>query len=78
MIGPWKGPDRRVHDATEKPFELEFCTIVEENLLYDPVGFLVRSVPCKDPPADHRNKRGSRLSPDVAVCPRFGAAFRRA
>ena len=48
MIGPWKGLDGKVHDATGKTFELEFCTvahwkngeIVEENLFYDQVGFL--------------------------------------
>ena len=48
MIGPWKGLDGKVHDATGKMFELEFCTvarwqngeIVEENLFYDQVGFL--------------------------------------
>jgi hypothetical protein len=41
MIGPWKGLDGKVHDATGKTFELEFCTvarwqngeIVEENLV---------------------------------------------
>jgi ketosteroid isomerase-like protein len=48
MIGPWKGLDGTVHNATGKTFELEFCTvahwkngeIVEENLFYDQVGFL--------------------------------------
>jgi ketosteroid isomerase-like protein len=48
MIGPWKGLDGKVHEATGKTFELEFCTvarwqdgaIVEENLFYDQVGFL--------------------------------------
>ena len=27
MIGPWKGLDGKVHDATGKTFELEFCTV---------------------------------------------------
>jgi len=48
MIGPWQGLDGKVHEATGKTFELEFCTvarwkdgeIVEENLFYDQVGFL--------------------------------------
>jgi SnoaL-like polyketide cyclase len=48
MKGPWKGLDGKVHPATNKPFELEFCTvarwkngeIVEEKLFYDQVGFL--------------------------------------
>jgi len=48
MIGPWKGLDGKVHAATGKTFELEFCTvahwkngeIVEEKLFYDQVGFL--------------------------------------
>lgn len=48
MVGPWKGLDGKVHAATGKAFELEFCTvarwkngeIVEENLFYDQVGFL--------------------------------------
>jgi len=48
MIGPWKGLDGKVHEATGKTFELQFCTvahwkngeIVEENLFYDQVGFL--------------------------------------
>ena len=48
MIGPWTGLDGKVHNATGKTFELEFCTvarwkkgeIVEENLFYDQVGFL--------------------------------------
>ena len=48
MIGPWTGLDGKVHEATGKTFELEFCTvarwkdgeIVEENLFYDQVGFL--------------------------------------
>ena len=48
MIGPWQGLDGKVHAATGKTFELEFCTvarwkngeIVEENLFYDQVGFL--------------------------------------
>ena len=42
---PWMA---RVHDATGKTFEVEFCPvarwqngeIVEENLFYDQVGFL--------------------------------------
>jgi hypothetical protein len=48
MTGPWKGLDGKIHQATGKKFELEFCTvahwkngeIVEENLFYDQVGFL--------------------------------------
>jgi len=48
MIGPVKGLDGKTHAATNKPFELEFCTvarwkdgeIVEEKLFYDQVGFL--------------------------------------
>lgn len=48
MIGPMRGLDGNVHPATDKPFELEFCTvarwkdgeIVEEKLFYDQVGFL--------------------------------------
>lgn len=48
MIGPWTGLDGKVHEATGKTFDLEFCTvarwqngeIVEENLFYDQVGFL--------------------------------------
>jgi len=48
MVGPWQGLDGKVHEATGKTFELEFCTvarwkngaIVEENLFYDQVGFL--------------------------------------
>ena len=48
MIGPVKGLDGKVHSPTNKPFELEFCTvarwkdgeIVEEKLFYDQVGFL--------------------------------------
>jgi ketosteroid isomerase-like protein len=48
MIGPWTGLDGKVHAATGKTFELEFCTvahckngeIVEEKLFYDQVGFL--------------------------------------
>jgi ketosteroid isomerase-like protein len=48
MIGPMQGPDGQMHEATNKSFELEFCTvarwkdgeIVEENLFYDQVGFL--------------------------------------
>ena len=47
MISPWKGLDGKVHAATGKTFELDFCTvarwkdgeIVEENLFYDQVGF---------------------------------------
>jgi len=43
-----RGLDGNVHPATDKPFELEFCTvarwkdgeIVEEKLFYDQVGFL--------------------------------------
>jgi len=45
MIGPWMGLDGKMHDATGKTFELEFCTvarwkdgeIIEENL----TGFIV-------------------------------------
>jgi hypothetical protein len=48
MIGPVKGLDGKVHPPTNKPFDLEFCTvarwkddeIVEEKLFYDQVGFL--------------------------------------
>ena len=48
MIGPVKGLAGKVHSATNKQFELEFCTvarwkdgeIVEEKLFYDQVGFL--------------------------------------
>ena len=48
MTGPVKGLDGKVHPPTNKPFELEFCTvarrkdgeIVEERLFYDQVGFL--------------------------------------
>jgi len=48
MIGPWKGLDGKVHQATNKRFTLEFCTIarwkngeiVEEKLFYDQVSFL--------------------------------------
>ena len=48
MKGPWTGLDGKVHPATGKTFELEFCTvarwkngeIVEEKLFYDQVGFL--------------------------------------
>ena len=48
MVGPWTGLDGKVHPATGKTFELEFCTvarwkngeIVEENLFYDQVSFL--------------------------------------
>lgn len=48
MIGPWKGLDGKVHQATNKRFKLEFCTIarwkdgeiVEEKLFYDQVSFL--------------------------------------
>ena len=48
MIGPVKGLDGKVYPPTNKPFELEFCTvarwkggeIVEEKLFYDQVGFL--------------------------------------
>lgn len=48
MIGPLMGLDGKMHAATNRPFELEFCTvarwkdgqIVEENLFYDQVGFL--------------------------------------
>jgi ketosteroid isomerase-like protein len=48
MVGPWQGLDGKVHEATGKTFELQFCTvarwqdgaIVEENLFYDQVGFL--------------------------------------
>lgn len=48
MVGPVKGLDGKVHPPTNKPFELEFCTvarwkdgeIVEEKLFYDQVGFL--------------------------------------
>jgi ketosteroid isomerase-like protein len=45
MIGPMTGPDRTTIPATNRSFELEFCTvarwkdgqIVEENLFYDQV-----------------------------------------
>jgi hypothetical protein len=48
MIGPWKGLDGKVHQATNKRFALEFCTvarwkdgeIVAEKLFYDQVSFL--------------------------------------
>lgn len=48
MIGPLRGLDGQMHPATNKTFELEFCTvarwkdgeIVEEKLFYDQVGFL--------------------------------------
>ena len=48
MIGPVRGLDGQMHPATNKRFELEFCTvarwkdgeIVEEKLFYDQVGFL--------------------------------------
>jgi ketosteroid isomerase-like protein len=48
MIGPMKGPDGREIPATNKTFELDFCTvahwrngqIVEENLFYDQVGLM--------------------------------------
>jgi hypothetical protein len=48
MIGPWRGLDGKVHAATGKTFEFEFCTvahwkngeIVEEKLFYDQVGLL--------------------------------------
>jgi ketosteroid isomerase-like protein len=48
MIGPMPGPDGRTIPATNKTFELEFCTvarwkdgqIVEENLFYDQVGLM--------------------------------------
>jgi hypothetical protein len=47
-IGPFTGPDGRMIPATNKKFELEFCTvahwknneIVEEKLFYDLVGLL--------------------------------------
>ncbi len=47
-IGPFTGPDGRTLPATNKKFELEFCTvarwrnyeIVEERLFYDLVGML--------------------------------------
>lgn len=47
-IGPFMGPDGRMIPATNKKFELEFCTvahwkngeIVEEKLFYDLVGLL--------------------------------------
>ena len=47
-IGPFMGPDGRIIPATNKKFELEFCTvarwkngeIVEEKLFYDLVGLL--------------------------------------
>ena len=50
MIGPWKDLQGKVHPATGKSFDLEFCTvarwqdgeIVEENLFYDQVGFLTQ------------------------------------
>ncbi|MFI4972974.1 MAG: ester cyclase [Caulobacterales bacterium] len=48
MVGPMRGLDGQMHAATNRPFELEFCTvarwkdgeIVEEKLFYDQVGFL--------------------------------------
>jgi ketosteroid isomerase-like protein len=48
MIGPWKGLDGKVHQPTNKTFELEFCTvarwkngeIAEEELFYDQVSFM--------------------------------------
>jgi hypothetical protein len=48
MIGPVRGLDGQMYPATNKRFELEFCTvarwkdgeIVEEKLFYDQVGFL--------------------------------------
>jgi len=33
MIGPWKGLDGKVHDATGKAFDLEFCTVCERRAL---------------------------------------------
>ncbi len=47
-IGPFAGPDHRMIPATNKKFELEFCTvahwkngeIIEEKLFYDLVGLL--------------------------------------
>ena len=47
-IGPFTGPDGRTIPATNKKFELEFCTvahwkngeIVEERLFYDLVDML--------------------------------------
>ncbi len=47
-IGPFMGPDGRMIPATNKRFELEFCTvahwkngeIIEEKLFYDLVGML--------------------------------------
>jgi hypothetical protein len=48
MIGPMTGPGDKTIPATNKTFELEFCTvarwkdgqIVEENLFYDQVGLM--------------------------------------
>jgi ketosteroid isomerase-like protein len=48
MIGSMTGPDGKTIPATNKTFELEFCTvarwkdgqIVEENLFYDQVGLM--------------------------------------
>ena len=48
MVVPMRGLDGQIHAATNKSFELEFCTvarwkdgeIVEEKLFYDQVGFL--------------------------------------
>lgn len=48
MTGPMKGPNGQQIPATNKSFELEFCTvarwkdgqIVEENLFYDQVGLM--------------------------------------
>jgi ketosteroid isomerase-like protein len=48
MKGPMKGPDGKMIPATNKKFEVEFCTvahwkdgeIVEEKLFYDLVGLL--------------------------------------
>ena len=48
MIGPMTGADGKTIPATNKTFELEFCTvarwkdsqIVEENLFYDQVGLM--------------------------------------
>lgn len=48
MIGPVRGLDGKMLPATNRPFELDFCTvarwkdreIAEENLFYDQVGLL--------------------------------------
>src|SRR4051812_50156827 len=72
MIGPWKGLDGKVHQATNKRFALEFCTvprwkngeIVEEKLVYDLVSFL--------PQLGGLNRRYAAVPerPDHHNCPR--------